>query len=1024
MTSPKPGRNGPPRVFISYSHDSRDHIDRVIELAQQLRRDGIDAELDQFHQHELLHWPRWCEEQMRPENSDFVLCICTEEYKRRVEERVEADVGKGVFWEGTLIYSYLYNEKGNRRSVPVLFEGTPVSSIPAILDGYSRFQLSAFDLRDPASGYAGLYRLLTGQEGEAKAGLGEIIGLAPVKDMARQTDFAEVIEKILGRIEGGIGHLTSKTEDILSILKDRPPMASSPARPHNLPPWMAPEYFIGRGEELETLLDGLAAPGGGALAVVQPHVLRGGGGIGKTRLAIQALWVLYLQGGCDMAFFVSASSAAELDMRLAALDGPSLLNLYGKGEVPKDLETRRDNVIHALRRLAGRWVLVIDGADSIETRDAVKRLISELGGGRFIITSRRDDWPGGLVCKMRLDLFTLEEARACLVSRYWKESPSTTELADFDRLAEQLERLPLALSLAASYMNSRRITPGRYLSLWREKQPEILDYNPADVDYAKSLLAAFKMSFDQLSPSASALLSVLAWLAPEPFPRVLVEDSEIVRGFVSAASNNGRDAGDALAELQTLSLVELDEESLRFHRLVLECARAGGAGLRSLESAHSWIKSSLPDTRFSRAGWGAWTQLSPHLDSIIGAAAGNGQQGEDLAVLCNNYGSWLYNQARYASAEPLMRRALQIDEQSLGPNHPNVARDLNNLGQLLRATNRLYEAEPLMCRALQIDEQSSGPDHPIVAIRLNNLAQLLQATNRLSEAEPLIRRALEIDEQSFGPDHPNVASSLNNLAQLLQATNRLSEAEPLMRRALQIDELTFGPDHPEVARDLNNLAQLLQTTNRLSEAEPLMIRALQIDQLTFGQDHPEVARDCNNLGSLYYTQCKYDEAEPLMRRALEIDEQIFGPDHPEVATDLNNLGSLYYTQRKYAEVEPLMRRSLQIDEQSFGPDHPKVAIRLSNLAGLLFTTNRPWEAEPLIRRALQIDEQSFGPDHPKVGADLSNLAQLLSYTDRLSEAEPLYQRSLAILEKAFGKEHPHVITVREDYESLLQVKKK
>jgi TIR domain len=107
-----------PRVFISYSHDSPEHCDRVFHLAQQLRRDGVNAELDQFHQEELKHWPRWCAAQM--ENSEFVLCVCTPEYKRRVEGRVAADVGKGVFWEGTLIYNYLYDSKENQRFVPVL----------------------------------------------------------------------------------------------------------------------------------------------------------------------------------------------------------------------------------------------------------------------------------------------------------------------------------------------------------------------------------------------------------------------------------------------------------------------------------------------------------------------------------------------------------------------------------------------------------------------------------------------------------------------------------------------------------------------------------------------------------------------------------------------------------------------------------------------------------------------------------------------------------------------------------------
>ena len=56
-----------------------------------------------------------------------------------------------------------------------------------------------------------------------------------------------------------------------------------------------------------------------------------------------------------------------------------------------------------------------------------------------------------------------------------------------------------------------------------------------------------------------------------------------------------------------------------------------------------------------------------------------------------------------------MRRALAIDEKSYGPDHPNVAIRLNNLAELLQATNRLAEAEPLMRRALAIDETELRP---------------------------------------------------------------------------------------------------------------------------------------------------------------------------------------------------------------------------------------------------------------------------------------------------------------------------
>jgi hypothetical protein len=38
----------PPKVFISYTHDSNEHADRVLDLANRLRRDGIDADVDQY----------------------------------------------------------------------------------------------------------------------------------------------------------------------------------------------------------------------------------------------------------------------------------------------------------------------------------------------------------------------------------------------------------------------------------------------------------------------------------------------------------------------------------------------------------------------------------------------------------------------------------------------------------------------------------------------------------------------------------------------------------------------------------------------------------------------------------------------------------------------------------------------------------------------------------------------------------------------------------------------------------------
>lgn len=166
-----------PRVFLSYAQHPPEHAARVLALARALRQHGIDADLDQFHRHELLDWPRWCQERLRPENADWVLMVCSGVYRDRIENRVDPHTGKGVFWEGALIDDELYNAKGNRRFVPVLLDDEPEDCIPGIVRGWTWFRLRALDLEAP--GFSDLYRLLTGQPAVKPPPLGVPVDLGP-----------------------------------------------------------------------------------------------------------------------------------------------------------------------------------------------------------------------------------------------------------------------------------------------------------------------------------------------------------------------------------------------------------------------------------------------------------------------------------------------------------------------------------------------------------------------------------------------------------------------------------------------------------------------------------------------------------------------------------------------------------------------------------------------------------------------------------------------------------------------------
>ncbi len=100
---------------------------------------------------------------------------------------------------------------------------------------------------------------------------------------------------------------------------------------------------------------------------------------------------------------------------------------------------------------------------------------------------------------------------------------------------------------------------------------------------------------------------------------------------------------------------------------------------------------------------------------------------------------------------------------------------MNHAGLLLKTKAQHADAEPLYRRVLAIDEQSLGTDHPNVAIRLSNLAQLLQDTNRLDEAEPLMRRhvviLLEFGRRT-GHAHPHLQAAFANYEELRTAQGR------------------------------------------------------------------------------------------------------------------------------------------------------------------------------------------------------------------------------------------------------------
>jgi len=171
------------KVFISYTHDSDEHKNRVLRLANRLVSNGIDCTIDQYEAAPQEGWGRWTSDQIQQAN--FVLIVCTEIFKQRFEGSAELGKGAGAKWESAIITQQLYEAEGrSSKYIPVIFSEDDLKHIPLELRSRTRHVIDGED------GYLDLYRHITNQPRAKKGDLGERLILPPV-EMVTNVDTSE-----------------------------------------------------------------------------------------------------------------------------------------------------------------------------------------------------------------------------------------------------------------------------------------------------------------------------------------------------------------------------------------------------------------------------------------------------------------------------------------------------------------------------------------------------------------------------------------------------------------------------------------------------------------------------------------------------------------------------------------------------------------------------------------------------------------------------------------------------------------
>ncbi|MBF0587674.1 MAG: tetratricopeptide repeat protein [Magnetococcales bacterium] len=298
----------------------------------------------------------------------------------------------------------------------------------------------------------------------------------------------------------------------------------------------------------------------------------------------------------------------------------------------------------------------------------------------------------------------------------------------------------------------------------------------------------------------------------------------------------------------------------------------------------------------------------------------------------------------------------------------------DQLGGLLKTLESQGDTKKRLQRALEIAEQTYGPDHPKTAVALNNLGRIRADAERFLEASELHARALTILESTLGMEHDSVSGTLTLLAKTLHELGKYEQAKVHLERAHVILTKQLDPDHPKIAALLNQMGLLLIDLEQHNAARRQFNRALTILQKRYGSQHLKVAETLIYLGEALHDLRENETARDRLEQALKILERVHGPDHAELGDPLNTLGQVLHELGEIKLARETLERELTINEKAYGPDSPQVAMTLGHISVLHLNRNLPKLAKPVMERVVQIYRKTLPKGHPHIQAAEQNLA--------------------------------------------------
>ncbi len=346
-------------------------------------------------------------------------------------------------------------------------------------------------------------------------------------------------------------------------------------------------------------------------------------------------------------------------------------------------------------------------------------------------------------------------------------------------------------------------------------------------------------------------------------------------------------------------------------------------------------------------------------------------------------GNTYYQLSLYDEAEPLLRSALALFTQELGPDHWQTATTRGTLGAMLGWAGKYAEGIEELQRAVRALRRVS-PAHDLqLASHLEDLGSSQVSAGQYLAAVASLRESVALCQRLGAPAESTLVAAYGDLATALgydPAT--VEEARHWQREAIALNRSLPG-GKINLATGLSNLAEELMLANQLPEAEAAAQEALALRLQLFGTNSTPTAYAHARLAMVLRARTNLVPAAREAARAVQLQRALLPAQHRDLFFGLRVQGSIYFDSGRWAEAEACFRESREICRVVFGAEHRSTRSLDGCLAEVLAARGDTRSAAPLAAASLpDLREMArMYPGNPLLQARVARLASLAQSTN-------------------------------------------